>query len=108
MPCAGKHCTLRSCNVEDHKQQHPLKSESPSDKPSICDSEPSLVLGRAMELVLVVPVHAQERSEALVDLYLERVVGVLLAVDREVAVGRERLDAVRVRLEVVLLRETYK
>ena len=37
------------------------------------------------------------------DLRLERLVRVRLAVDGEVALARERLDAVRVRLEVVLL-----
>lgn len=78
-------------------------------KSSICDSsgEPLLVLGRAVELVLVVAVHAQERPEALVDLNLERFVWVLLSVDGEVAVWRDGLDTIRVRLEIVLLREAY-
>ena len=65
------------------------------------------MLRRAVELVLVVPVHAQECPKALVDLHLEWLMGVLLAVDGKVAVGRDGLDPVCVRLEIVLLRVTY-
>lgn len=41
------------------------------------------------------------------NLHLERLVRVLLAVDGEVAVGGDGLDAICVRLEVVLLWEVY-
>ncbi len=61
------------------------------------------LLRRQVEVGLEASVHAQQGSETLVDLNLEGCDGVRLAINREVALRKLRLDAECVRLIVVLL-----